>query len=362
MYDKELKKIAIRNLMKFHIEIPEFQRIKNPNKIKEIINYQLKFNSNYQKFNFLGTLHVVEFVQSNKTQYLLIDGQHRYQAAKELNQNYLFNPKLDIEWVKTDNMEVLQENFSIINKNTLLPEFRHPIVKSRVEVIMNYFYDNYQNIFSESVKTKRPKMTVVYFQEAVGYLCENLNELNTKDIIELIENKNKTMKYWEPDIIKAKFKLSQDSLDKVEKCNFYLGCYKHVDEKYHYDFIKDIYEEITGKCAEKKLKSSKKAVPKSLKIQSWNKFIGNHHAQALCIVCNSNVLSQLDFEAGHIISKKNNGSTNIDNILPICSSCNRSMGSTNMQEYIIEFHPENLQQFNDRYYFTHSIGRSPLHK
>ena len=36
---------------------------------------------------------------------------------------------------------------------------------------------------------------------------------------------------------------------------------------------------------------------------------------------------------GHIVSVKNNGSKNIENFLPICKTCNRSMGETLFFKY-----------------------------
>jgi 5-methylcytosine-specific restriction endonuclease McrA len=40
---------------------------------------------------------------------------------------------------------------------------------------------------------------------------------------------------------------------------------------------------------------------------------------------------------GHIISEFNGGELKLDNLMPICNSCNSSMGTKNMNEYICEF-------------------------
>ena len=56
------------------------------------------------------------------------------------------------------------------------------------------------------------------------------------------------------------------------------------------------------------------------------------------------------FEAGHIISEKDGGNLSLDNLLPICSGCNRSMSSKNLNEWINEFYPENVERFNKRKY------------
>ena len=40
------------------------------------------------------------------------------------------------------------------------------------------------------------------------------------------------------------------------------------------------------------------------------------------------------FEAGHIIAERCGGPTNIENLRPICSLCNRSMGLKNMIDFM----------------------------
>lgn len=40
-----------------------------------------------------------------------------------------------------------------------------------------------------------------------------------------------------------------------------------------------------------------------------------------------------DWEAGHIMSVKEGGTDTLDNLRPICKSCNRSMGTENMDAF-----------------------------
>ena len=43
-----------------------------------------------------------------------------------------------------------------------------------------------------------------------------------------------------------------------------------------------------------------------------------------------------DFHMGHIISKAEGGTMEIQNLRPICQTCNLGMGKKNMKEYILE--------------------------
>jgi 5-methylcytosine-specific restriction endonuclease McrA len=51
-----------------------------------------------------------------------------------------------------------------------------------------------------------------------------------------------------------------------------------------------------------------------------------------CYVC-QNTIGFDKFEAGHIIARANGGNDTLSNLRPICSACNRSMGTKNMDEF-----------------------------
>lgn len=84
---------------------------------------------------------------------------------------------------------------------------------------------------------------------------------------------------------------------------------------------------------ETKEKTKKKTIPKSLKIAVWNKYIGEDIGKAKCLCCNLTDITQLKFHTGHVIAEANGGETNIDNLRPICETCNKSMGTKNMEEF-----------------------------
>ena len=48
-------------------------------------------------------------------------------------------------------------------------------------------------------------------------------------------------------------------------------------------------------------------------------------------------MTQLNFICGHIVSGYNGGKINVDNLRPICMSCNLSMGTKNMQDFILNY-------------------------
>jgi len=81
----------------------------------------------------------------------------------------------------------------------------------------------------------------------------------------------------------------------------------------------------------------KRAIPKTLKINVWNHYIGKEVGSTKCMCCQECEIIQGHFEAGHVISEKDGGTTTIENLRPICSLCNKSMGAQNMQEFMREY-------------------------
>jgi len=81
-------------------------------------------------------------------------------------------------------------------------------------------------------------------------------------------------------------------------------------------------------------KKTRQHVPQPLKAACWNKWIGRDNGIAKCFCCNLNEITQLNFQAGHIISQHDGGEMSVDNLRPVCGSCNSSMGKKNMEKFI----------------------------
>lgn len=72
----------------------------------------------------------------------------------------------------------------------------------------------------------------------------------------------------------------------------------------------------------------KQKIPLALREQVWILYLGETKFKHKCNVkwC-ENIITPFNFEVGHNIPESKGGATNIDNLRPICSKCNKSMGS-----------------------------------
>jgi 5-methylcytosine-specific restriction endonuclease McrA len=77
----------------------------------------------------------------------------------------------------------------------------------------------------------------------------------------------------------------------------------------------------------KKPTSRKATIPKALREQVWIQHIGQKFDSKCKVVWCKNRINVFDFQSGHNIPESKGGSTNVDNLIPICARCNVSMGN-----------------------------------
>jgi len=76
----------------------------------------------------------------------------------------------------------------------------------------------------------------------------------------------------------------------------------------------------------------KKTISKVLRGQCWEKRNGRSKDGA-CYCCGKPITDD-EFECGHVTAEADGGETAIGNLEPICRTCNRSMGTQDMHEFM----------------------------
>ena len=71
----------------------------------------------------------------------------------------------------------------------------------------------------------------------------------------------------------------------------------------------------------------KRAIPKALKEQVWITNFGHCFKHTCYVKWCKNDINVFDFHVGHDIPESKGGQTRIDNLYPLCSRCNTSMGN-----------------------------------
>ena len=84
------------------------------------------------------------------------------------------------------------------------------------------------------------------------------------------------------------------------------------------------------------VQAKRKAIPKAVKTSVWNKYIETDDPNKLigkCFVGCGSEITIANFEAGHVTAYSKGGSDKVDNLRPICGTCNKSMGTMNLLEF-----------------------------
>lgn len=78
--------------------------------------------------------------------------------------------------------------------------------------------------------------------------------------------------------------------------------------------------------------------PARIKQSIWIQYIGSS-VEGKCYCCGINEITAFNFEIGHVLAKSKGGLMTIENLRPICNSCNRSMYNRNMKDFVSMFYP-----------------------
>jgi HNH endonuclease len=78
--------------------------------------------------------------------------------------------------------------------------------------------------------------------------------------------------------------------------------------------------------------SRRKSLPKATRLAVWNRFFGERVGVGTCQCCKREVTQQ-SFECGHVVAACNGGSDEVVNLRPLCRTCNRSMGASHMDDF-----------------------------
>jgi hypothetical protein len=81
---------------------------------------------------------------------------------------------------------------------------------------------------------------------------------------------------------------------------------------------------------------TRRSLPAAVRAAVWNTWNGRDAGTGPCQVCGFDISHQ-DFECGHVVAQSRGGRDTVDNLRPICRTCNRSMGADNLDDFKREY-------------------------
>ena len=193
-------------------------------------------------------------------------------------------------------------------------------------------------------------------QENINFiLCNpNLNFSNTIDMPALKQTRNllSPNKYTFDKIILL-FRNNYNNPEMNILMNYIKNKVKEEPKLKEDEIINKVKKEVKVKKEEldkdekpKKISKKKEKIPVAVRKIVWNTYIGKDNKSGKCLCCDSEDISNTNFECGHIKSEKNGGEVNIENLRPICGNCNKSIGSNNMDEFMIKYKIKTPKNWN----------------
>lgn len=98
------------------------------------------------------------------------------------------------------------------------------------------------------------------------------------------------------------------------------------------------------------------SIPQKIRYAVWRMY--HSTLDGKCFVCESDICIE-NFHCGHVLSRNEGGTDEISNLRPICSSCNLSMGTQNMDEFKKQYFKPSLPLPNKYYHIYWKDIRPP---
>ncbi len=312
--------------------VPTFQRDRVDERVEKffkILENGLKENNTIHDFNLihLGLFNNI---------FNILDGQHRFVALETFYQKYKKDFSVMVTVYLASNSKELKIIKKNINDNFLTEDdcFDDGTDEGETkENIKNYLLNHYALFASDKFNPRLPSFSSGI---ATEYYTHIYPKKPSAFIINEIEKDNKRL---------------ENEYKKNDKEFYDLVNQKIKDSKNKKIFIAKIINEYKIEKAFEEKKGRQK-IPAVVKNKMWVRDYVSTNKIGYCFTCKEE-LSYHNAKCGHIISLKNEGSNEINNLVPICHSCNSSICEENIDEYCKIHFP------NDTFIFPNGIIIKP---
>lgn len=283
-------------------------------------------------------IHLAEI--PNEVGLVCYDGNHRREMMDSVN----YDGYCTINIMFSASKEQVINAFNNLNKSVQVPlVYLEPtdtgIKESLIKLVKTY-EDNYKQFISTSPKCHSPNFNRDTFTDNLYAIYMSFNgSININDLKTLLDKLN--VEYASGRLCLPHDSYKPNVIEKCKKYNLWLFInktipFEHIKILHDVDAMDvDVVEpQNNGENMEQDKKIvKKKTIPKPLRNSVWNKHIGKEKGIGNCFCCHSDIDSK-HFECGHVISEATGGDTTVNNLRPVCSLCNKSMGTMDMNTFI----------------------------
>ncbi len=304
-------------------EIPLSQRTK----VEERVEYfNLYIEEEYKKTKEIPDLNVLS-IGFFKNSFYILDGQHRFSAISsfyEKNKKAMKDYYVMTTFYLIDTKKEFKQIMSQINNNFVSEEYLFQIteddgdeelIEDKKEAIKNYMEKNYKIYLSEKLNCRPPFINLSILCEYLFNLYPKMSSYKMMLKIEQI-NKELEEEYKKTDI------------------EFYHRIQGFIENKKDMKLL--FLGKILNEEARIKLETMKQGrirFTKALRKKLWSLYFKDETHYGQCFNCGCEKLKMSEYHISHKQSIKNGGTNEVANLIILCSTCNTSIGGTNLYDH-----------------------------
>jgi hypothetical protein len=319
----------IEFLIRLNILPSKFQRQIDLKQVDEIVDYQTKIFKTKNKFEIFNCL-FISYCNVLRDNYQIIDGQHRFTAFQKLfetNGNF----KIEYKIIICQNEDQMYTYFEMINKSRPLVLHRNRNEGETMRKLITHIRTKYKSYVKPSENPRVPNMNLDKLERFLKehHVVSKCIEKDL-DVVEMLEKLNTfyntileqhSEKWHEWGVLQYQINLPDPKL--------FFGLYKNYEWISH--LLRHIEEGIEYESFPHRSSICMERITKKLRKDLWRKYFGSER-EGVCLCCDD-VIDEDNYHAGHIISRVKGGETKMENLKPICPTCNRDMMIENMDDY-----------------------------
>ena len=137
--------------------------------------------------------------------------------------------------------------------------------------------------------------------------------------------------------------ISENKTNKNDKHDLLIDLFQNIPTSPQHISTNITTEMETPKPKKKYVKAK---LPSVIRRIVWNTYVGQTNVKGKCLCCNAEEITSTNYECGHIKSEKNGGEITRENLRPICSNCNKSIGSKDMDDFMTKYKIKKPKNWN----------------
>ena len=318
-----------------NILTPDIQRTITRSAVNQIIETQLRQYEISGKYLIVGTIAIARV---NNLEYIL-DGQHRLTAFVELSRMFPERPiTITCDYFVMTNMHSAEAFYKTVNTQIWNPIAVLAISETLLtQRVVKFFTDKFPSQIKETASPAAPNLSVKLITEAFHdkkiFSCE---WTSAEMLIEYIIRLNAFYSSCTQDQLINQWKANAKSMTKATGSEkLFLGMYRA------YEWVDRLIDMFNAKGVIPAHHYSVSCRPRrpstQLREDVWKHYSGHNgnHNKLLagkCYCCGFEIMNK-SFQCGHITAFYYGGKTTLENLRPVCASCNLDMGTMHMEEY-----------------------------